>query len=228
MAESLVASSCIVISEWLAVGGPGGDFFSPKACTWCTSAPCENLLLPYCRLAIQLTKHNGNALLLKSIFESYKEELTESSTEIVRNTISCVLTSWAKPETLQSVIDAVLSAALMLLGEFHFDAASETTCCVDMIWPFESGAVKAAIGAILRSIKGSKEVVRQLAGRITITPKDRQEIFLLHFLGMLSRPGSKVRNEAVKAMHDLDIDSLSDQARDMRDEFNDQIENAKR
>lgn len=224
--DTLIASSCILISEWLAVGGPGEDEFSRKACGWCRLAPFDTLLLPYCRLAIQLARQSSSTCLLKSIFDHYKEELDESQAEIVRNTISCVLSSWAKPETIESVVKEVLSAALASLGEFRFDAASDTACCANAIWPFENGAVKAAIAAILRSVKGSKKLVDQLSSQIASCSDERQLRFLVHFLGMLSRLGSKACQEAATAMKDLDRERLSEQVGDMRDEFVDQDENA--
>jgi hypothetical protein len=225
MAHTLVASSCILISEWLAVGGAGTDAFAEKANAWCSVLPVQGLLLPFCRLAIQLVRQGNNCSLLKSILYHYKERLDKAAAEIIHNTFSVVLSfSARKPDTVVAVVEHVLQAVIlterMRVGPVTtFDRTdSDLACSTESMLPLpdnnssSSTAVKAAVGAILRSAKASHELVRQLATRLTNVQQERQEeneednnhdkvlCLLVHCLGMLSRPGSKARDEAAAAI----------------------------
>jgi hypothetical protein len=236
MAYTLVASSCILISEWLAVGGPGVVAFAEKACEWCSAVPVPGLLLPFCRLAIQLVKQGNDCSLLKSITRHYKGGLEEAATEIIHNTFSFVLSS---------VVEQVMQAAVLACTvgpPTTFDWTDDMACSAESILPFEDSssntALKAAIGAILRSAKASQELVHQLTTRLTNMQQQHQEngdnnsngyetvlCFLVHCLGMLSRSGSKAREEAsaaistlVKTLH------LPNPAGETLEEFWDQIQ----
>jgi hypothetical protein len=200
--------------------------------------------LPFCRLAIQLVKQGNDCSLLKSITSHYKGGLDEAATEIIHNTFSFVLSSasLAKPVTIASVVEQVMQAAVLACTvgpPTTFDWTDDMACSAESILPFEDSssntALKAAIGAILRSAKASQELVHQLTTRLTNVQQQHQEngdngyetvlCFLVHCLGMLSRSGSKAREEASAAISTLAKTlHLPNRAGETLEEFWDQIQ----
>mmetsp|Transcript_7266 Transcript_7266/g.10631 ORF Transcript_7266/g.10631 Transcript_7266/m.10631 type:complete len:1184 (+) Transcript_7266:279-3830(+) len=62
-AISLLDSSCIIFSEWLAVGGSGAEDIAIAASTWCRAAcTSQELMSSFLRLAVQLSAHENNLL----------------------------------------------------------------------------------------------------------------------------------------------------------------------
>lgn len=151
-ATSLLSSSCVIFSEWLAVGGKGVKEICENALSWskdcCTSDDGENSMLPYfCRLAVQLVLASQNMSLLQQLLMRCTEGEDVRASCIVTKAVASLLTvrGTKSKEITESVVLCFLEATYAMIDcDSNESISFEPPSCFDDLWPRKSSLAKAA------------------------------------------------------------------------------------
>jgi hypothetical protein len=190
-AASLLSSTCIIFSEWLAAGGMGDNFIAHAAKEWCkvfdflssndvTSR--QILISSFCRLSFQLSKspeaNGSNFLLFKEILVKCNMDALDTGSEnnsAVYEVIAEILSMRCNnsKKIVSNVVECVLEAAkeCILSGEHpsHEDndkpeLHSSSSISLTEIWDFlpNTGSLRTALEVICSHSVGGIEFGQQL------------------------------------------------------------------
>jgi condensin-2 complex subunit G2 len=175
VAGALLQSSCVIFSEWLAVGGSGADEISGAAVKWCRVFQSEEeeedpnehhhkeLMPAFVRLAVQLCKSSDDPLLLKQLLVNCSEE-----TVMKKAILSlCTARSSQQSKVQGSVIQAFLAAAHELLDTVAVDAPFDLPDAVDEVWCHDRGCVASSLSVIMCNHQACSTLARQLVSNLS-------------------------------------------------------------
>jgi hypothetical protein len=218
-ARALLQSSCVVIAEFLAVGGLCGEQVAKTGVEWFKmfqeasehddeKKPLQEDMVPgFIRLAIQLCKSSANFTLLKEIFKCTEHAIGNHSVLLTRG-IASILNDRSGQGSL--LIDGVVNAFLDVVGELLLSAdarsSSEPVQSIHEVWDHPDGCVTTALNGIVSVRRASLVLVRKLVSRIGSYPEETtaQSIFDINCLGyMMSREDLAGASRLIVA--DLDI-----------------------
>jgi condensin-2 complex subunit G2 len=219
VAGALLQSSCVIFSEWLAVGGSGADEISMAAVKWCRVFQSEDeeedpnehhhteLMPAFVRLAVQLCKSSDDPLLLKQLLVNCSEETVNDDAAVMKKAILslCTARSNQQSKVQGSVIQAFLGAAHELLDTVAVDAPFDLPDAVDEVWSHDSGCVASCLSVIMCNRQASSTLARQLVSNLSShvgepTKKSTFEAKCLSFL----LTSNDYDAEIAKIIRDLD------------------------
>ena len=225
-ALSIMKSSCVLFSEWLAVGGSGAGFIAQATTNgWCKifesaekAADISTDLVPvFFRLAIQLARTGGEFGFLKQLLGCLKEDSEEfeaSTSVVVRKAMGSLLASrGAQADTVvKKTVECVLEAAYDILNKAEDELEYQLPISLGELWSSETGCIGSALGAILSSKPASLELARQLVDRFPMHVLDeltRLALFDAKCLWLLCDADSKVIPEATELVRKLSAVGLN-------------------
>ncbi|GKZ00432.1 hypothetical protein MPSEU_000995800 [Mayamaea pseudoterrestris] len=172
-AVSMLQASCIIFSEWLAVGCAGGVEITEAAVCW-TKIFCierggieaQTALLPaFSRLAVQLTNTAQNNMLLKSLLlECSDDNLSESDHSL--HELVCMLLSPRRASTTASTVEVVVEAALEVVSRRDMNGSQQRHVSVNELCSFKTGSIKTAVVAILSCRQACVELAKYLVNKL--------------------------------------------------------------
>jgi hypothetical protein len=224
---SLMQSSCVIFSEWLAVGGAGAGDIDISAAEWCKifeDDDDQSTLLPaFSRLAIQLCKTCEKFSLLKQLLVSCKED--EESADVILKMLSSLLASRGNQAThIQTkTLDCVLQAAHVLLDSQE-DLVYKLPESFTELWSVDRGCISAAFVAILRNKQAGLALAKCLVESFASGPSAARALFYAKSLWMLCDPTfSKAAKEVVATVRQIDVNSVDSES-ELRDVLNELME----
>jgi len=210
-AVSTMQSSCIIFSEWLAVGAGRGaiDEIANAAMKWTQifkgkDTTTEKELLPaFTRLAVQLCKLGNNFSLLKELLIICHEDLKSNSNEKEQKPLRAGLVSLLSVRgnksdtTLSETVQCVLDAAYHHIDQSdkHFVLAELPPVSEVMagnatkIWPIERGFVLSGLSTIIANKQAclvlARRLVNFLNGDDYSTRSLKANVFVVNCLRMI-------------------------------------------
>jgi len=232
-AISVMKSSCVLFSEWLAVtDGSGAGFIAQATANgWCQvlettdkSAEISSSLVPaFCRLATKLLSTGGESGLLQQLLSCLDEGKDESENALVMHkAILSLLASRGADagSILKKTVECVIEVAYESINKTDDDGDShelvyQLPISLDELWSSETGCIGTALGAIFGSKPASLELARQLVDRFPIHVQDKESTGMALFdakcLWLLCDADSKVFSEATEMVRKLSaVEGLND------------------
>jgi len=174
-AVSLMQSSCVIFSEWLAVGGPGSQQIAKSAAKWSTifqndgGETQEELLPAFTRLAIQLCKTAQNFSLLKQLLICCHESEDGDEMPAMRKTMTSLLSTRGNlsASTVENTVKSLLEAGHDLIEQEKVTMTPELPTSMGAFWPGHVGCIVSGLNAVLSSRQASIELAKQLVESIS-------------------------------------------------------------
>lgn len=222
LANSLTISSCVLFTEWLAVGGSGGNCIAKDATDkWTeifseTVAVDAQIIFPFCRLACQLVKSEGNFSLFRQLLEKVVESGSVQNSIIYNATTSLLISRIpvCKADIIGQVVQCVTEAAISLLEN---DTSVLVFALPDLfsdVWDHKHGCIAHALKAVLGNREASIAMAQQLVDVLMSNKGSatRASLFAVKCLWILcdQEGGTKVGNEAFSMIHQLDTTRMDD------------------
>lgn len=226
VAMALMNSSCVLFSEWLAVGGSGASFIAQAATDWSRildnnatiTDPSHELVPAFCRLAIQLAKTGDDFSLMKQLLVKLDERtMSEDDTSSVRKAlVSLLSTRGNQAGTLAAgVVRCVLDASFDLIFDDSAAMNYELPNSLRSAWDTDRGCILSALGSIMGHQVASLQLSQQLVNRLPAIASEspRVALFYTKCLWILCDPqgGSKVVAEASAMVRALNLSGLDDE-----------------
>jgi hypothetical protein len=192
-AKTLMQASCVIFSEWLAVGGSGAGDISFAAAKWCeifsdtnTKYERQSELLPsFLRLAVQLCKSEGDFSVLRQLIVHCDEATESDEANLMKKSIAALLCSRdtsgdsLAADTVKHVLDAA-DALIRNYGTDHNDF-NEMPDALSDVWVIKKGYVGTCLAAIMSNKQGAvnlaMELVSRLVKRYSETELDIKAVF---------------------------------------------------
>ena len=212
-AKTLMQASCVIFSEWLAVGGSGAGVISFAAAKWCeifsdsnTKYERQSELLPsFLRLAVQLCKCEGDFSVLRKLIV-HCDELTESDeANLMKKSIAALLCSrdtngdLLAADTVKHVLDAA-DTLIRNYGTGHTNF-NEMPEALSDVWIIKKGYVGTCLAAIMSSKQGAvnlaNELVSRLVKRYNETEIDMKAVFETQCLWLICGNTSICKSDAL-------------------------------
>jgi hypothetical protein len=171
---SLLQASCVIFSEWLAVGCAGADAIAKAAVVWTkifcidevgTEAQTE-LLPAFCRLALYLARNAQDTSLLKSLLLECTEDSTTDNSSLQK--VLSLLFASRNPDLISAAVEAIFQAAngiVERLGD-NTSKSSELPASVDTLWNQSQGCIKPAVAAVLSSKSACLELAKLVVNEL--------------------------------------------------------------
>jgi hypothetical protein len=225
-AVSLMQSSCVIFSEWLAVGGSGSSEIAESAVKWCKifeanghSAETQKELLPvFTRLALQLCKTSQDFSLLKHLLISCNEIDDSEEMPPARKALASLLSTRGNlaPVMVTKTVECVLEAAYSFTERVDFETPYELPTSMADVWPADEGCIVSGLGAILSNKQASLEFTGLLVGNFQASAQNSlaSALFNAKCLWMLCDPSaSKSAMEATHIVRQLDVGNLDNESK---------------
>jgi hypothetical protein len=224
-AVSLMQSSCVIFSEWLAVGGSGSSEIAESAVKWCKifednvhNAETQKELLPvFTRLAMQLCKTSQDFSLLKHLLISCTEIDDSEEMPPARKALSSLLSTRGNlaPVMVTKTVECVLEAAYSFTERVDFETPFELPSSMADVWPADEGCIVSGLGAILSNKQASLEFTGLLVGNFQASAQNSlaSALFNAKCLWMLCDPSaSKSAAEATQIVRQLEVGNLENES----------------
>lgn len=196
-ALSLLQSSCVLFSEWLAVGGLGVSEICAAASMWCVT---PELFPTFWRLAVQLCKRGESGMLGKLL----TQEAIGEDDDVVKKSIVSLLTG--RNDAGDSMCAAVLDEILSAVRASENDAPpveDEAPSCWEEVFPHIT------IAAALAAVGSNKKACVAFAEKLVSFSSERMALFQIQCLWfMCEHSADKVGVQA--AVRGLDSTTVSD------------------
>ena len=206
-AVSLMHSSCVIFSEWLAVGGAGGQQIDAAAAGWCQIFPRtpegneeslqtlqESLLPAFSRLATQISKTSQQFVLLKELLVTCTGTGDEASTDALKSALTSLLSSRGThgTEIVTQTIQCILQASYLWLDRDATDElVYELPNSLGELWPANQGSVALALRAVFSNKQASLVLGKLLTESVNQTHHSvARALFHAKCLFVLCDPGS--------------------------------------
>jgi hypothetical protein len=225
-AVSLMHTSCIIFSEWLAVGGSGSNEIAASAAKWCKifenhehrDETQKELLPAFTRLAMQLCKTVQDFSLLKHLLTSCNEVVDSDEMPPVRKALSSLLSIRGSlaPVITTSTVECVLEAAYSFTERGTFATSFELSTSMEDMWPADEGCIVSGLGAILANKQASLELARLLVGNFEASAdtSPASALFNAKCLWILCDPSaSKSAAEATHIVRQLDVTNMDSESK---------------
>jgi hypothetical protein len=226
-AVSLMQSSCVIFSEWLAVGGSGSSEIAESAVKWCKIFDENNghrdetqkeLLPVFTRLAMQLCKTVQDFSLLKHLLISCNEVDDHDEMPPARKALSSLLSTRGTlaPVMVTKTVECVLEAAYSFTERVDFETPYELPASMEDVWPADEGCIVSGLGAILSNKQASLEFTGLLVGNFAASAHNSLASALFHAkcLWILCDPSaSKSAAEATQIVRQLNVASLENESK---------------
>jgi hypothetical protein len=227
-AVSLMQSSCVIFSEWLAVGGSGSNEIAESAVKWCKifensgqrDETQKELLPAFTRLAMQLCKTVQDFSLLKHLLVSCNEVVDTGSDEMppARKALSSLLSTRGTlaPVMVTKTVECVLEAAYSFTERADFETPFELPTSMDDVWPVDKGCILSGLGSILSNKQASLEFTGLLVGNFEASAQNSlaSALFNAKCLWILCDPSaSKSATEATHIVRQLDVATLESESK---------------
>jgi hypothetical protein len=225
-AVSLMQSSCVIFSEWLAVGGSGSSEIAESAVKWCKifeinghSDETQKELLPvFTRLAMQLCKTSQDFSLLKHLLISCNEVDDTEEMPPARKALASLLSTRGNlaPVMVTKTVECVLEAAYSFTERVDFETPYELPTSMADVWPADEGCIVSGLGAILSNKQASLEFTGLLVGNFKASAQNSlaSALFNAKCLWMLCDSSvSKSATEATHIVRQLDVGNLESESK---------------
>lgn len=225
-AVSLLNSSCVLFSEWLAVGGAGASFVAQAAADWCrifensaTKDEMHNELAPaFWRLTMQLAKTANDYSLMKQLLIKFHDGMTgEDEASLVRTALASLLATRGNQsdEIAIGLVNCVIDAASEILENETSPLKFELPMSLGTLSDSENGCIISALCAILGNQSASLELARQLVERFSAHAQESTRIALFDakILWVLCNfeGGSKIVAEASEMVRQLNSEGVENE-----------------
>ena len=176
--KSLMQSSCIIFSEWLAVGGSGAGDISAAATKWCDIFTVESnrdelqteLLPSFLRLAVQLCKSNGDFFVLRKLLESCDEAMENNEVSVMKMSILSLLcgrdangVSLVR-HTVTTILD--VADALHQKYEPFSHALEKVPVDITDVWVIKHGYIATCLSSVMSNKQGATFLANELVDRL--------------------------------------------------------------
>lgn len=219
-AVSLMQSSCVIFSEWLAVGGSGSNEIAESAVAWCKIFESQGddtqkeLLPAFTRLAIQLCKTVQDFTLLKQLVICCNETCDEEEMPPVHKALVSLVSTRGSlgPVILTNTIESVLEAAYSFTEQSNFAAVFELPSSMETVWPADKGCIVSALNAILTNKQACLELAKRLVANLveSANKSPASALFDAKCLWMLSdSSASKSAAEVAHLVRQVDTDNMN-------------------
>jgi hypothetical protein len=221
-AIALLNSSCVLFSEWLAVGGGlGASLIAKGAVEWChvfqvkehASKNQKELLPGFCRLAVQLSKTDQDCSLWKELLT--KCNVTSDGLEdttVIRKALSALFASRGKHAEVivTSVVDCILEAAYDLLQNKTDEIEFELPDSLNSLWSSGDGCIGSALCAIVGNKTASLALGKRLVENFSKHAEESKWIALFDAkcLWILCDSESTVATEVTTIVRQLNTTGL--------------------
>jgi hypothetical protein len=223
-AVSLMQSSCVIFSEWLAVGGSGSSEIAESAVKWCKifnghrDETQKELLPAFTRLAMQLCKTVQDFSLLKHLLISCNEVDDSEEMPPARKALSSLLSTRGNlaPVIVTKTVECVLEAAYSFTERVDFETPFELPTSMGDVWPADEGCIVSGLGAILSNKQASLEFTGLLVGNFKASAQNSlaSALFNAKCLWILCDPSaSKSATEATQIVRQLDVTNLENESK---------------
>eukprot|EP00339_Tiarina_fusa_P025462 CAMPEP_0117012226 /NCGR_PEP_ID=MMETSP0472-20121206/10337_1 /TAXON_ID=693140 ORGANISM="Tiarina fusus, Strain LIS" /NCGR_SAMPLE_ID=MMETSP0472 /ASSEMBLY_ACC=CAM_ASM_000603 /LENGTH=1300 /DNA_ID=CAMNT_0004715245 /DNA_START=89 /DNA_END=3991 /DNA_ORIENTATION=+ len=178
-ARALLQSSCVVVAEFLAVGGLCGEEVANTAVNWFKllhegsddigeEKPVQEDMLPvFIRLAIQLCKSSASFTLLKEIFKCAEHSIGKHSALLTKGVVSLLKYSCSQDSlTVNGVVNAFLEVVDETLAFEDVVPTTEPAQELHGVWDYPVGCVATVLKGILSVRCASLVLVQSLVSRI--------------------------------------------------------------
>jgi hypothetical protein len=174
VARVLMQSSCLVLSEFLLVGGTYAEEIGSHVSRWCSifdthdgdderSYHMKTQLLPsFLRLTVQLCKSSTNFGLLKELILKYEKASLEGSEDSFKQAAKSLLQANQKAGLIENLTEALLLVCSQLLQSpaRTTNQVLEVATASDEVWPGES------VGAFLEIVSKNPKSCKLLAEKV--------------------------------------------------------------
>jgi len=216
-------SSCVIFSEWLAVGGSGSNEIADSAIAWCKifenqEAETQKELMPaFTRLAIQLCKTVQDFSLLHHILVCCNETANEDEIPPAHKALVSLLSTRGSlgPAIVTRTVECVLEAAYTFTARENFPKVFELPTSTETVWPADKGCIVSALNAILSNKHASLELGKRLVANFSESADKSpvSALFNAKCLWMLCDPStSKSAAEVVHIVRQLDTNNMESES----------------
>ena len=205
VAISLLQSSCVIFSEWLAVGGSGADEIARAAFVWCDIFATQDRALQvelvpiFLRLAVHLVKVSSNFSVLGRLLVTCDATDEADEAALVKKTFASLLAGRDQSggSMLEGLLEEVLKAARVITAEegpTKNRALSDAVSGWQEVCGFNRGYLVPALSAIGSNKKASLAFADMLVSALK-TGADENEandmvLFQVRCLWFLCESGS--------------------------------------
>ena len=177
-AKSLIQSSSVIFSEWLAVGGCGAEDIAGAVVKWCeifyvqeSENYLQSELLPsFLRLAVQLCKSKRDFSVFRVLIENCDESMESNEADIMKKAVSSLLCGKDAKGMLLGfcTVKIILDAADHLLqkyGSLNQDLTEAPNNLSD-VWIVNHGYMRTCLSAIMSNKQAVMNLADELVSRI--------------------------------------------------------------
>lgn len=230
-AVSLLQSSCVIFSEWLAVGGSGANKIAHAAAAWCVIFSADDstlqaeLLPSFLRLAVQLCKLESNFTVLGRLLEKCNETDEEEEVALVKKTVNSLLTGRDQVgnSMLGGLLDELLKAVRAIIaeeGSTNDTMLDETPSDWKEVWGFDRGYIVTVLAAVNSNKKAcvalAEKLVAALKNDSDENENDEMVLFQVRCLWYMCEHASD-HNAIQKAVRSITDTSRFERNEDVRD-----------
>lgn len=230
VAVALLQSSCVVFSEWLAVGGSSSETIAKAAVEWChvfdsteSDNSIESELLPaFCRLALEVFMSGSDVSVLKAFLLKCKDP---DSAGTIKRLISSLLSSkTAVHDTsiMTRIVECILSVAHDVRGAEFQSVTNIAEVPKTFAAMFEDKLTKSCTSSGLEAILESRLACIELA-KLTIrnikSGYEAEEHSIVMFNALClqilcdgAHGNSKVVNDVTDMVRAIDFDAIIDKS----------------
>lgn len=170
----LLKSSCILFSEWVAVGGSDVTLVAQAVVeSWFqvfangeeASETTKELVPAFCRLAIQLARSGADYRVLEQILKCIHEIKGDLEVlETVRKSIQALLSTRGSlaEDVVRKTVHCVLEVAYESINERREPCDFQLPSTLYDLWSYERGCISTALSVIFSSKVASTELAKQL------------------------------------------------------------------
>ena len=174
-AISLLQSSCIVFSEWIAVGGSGANEIAQSAVLWCdiflnAEKMFQTELVPsFLRLAVQLCTFTRNFSVLGRLIVTCQVHDESEEAALVKKTVSTLLNG--RDHTGTSLLDGMLEEILIAVRWIIYqdqNVSVNVLCEAPSSWKDVLQCDKGCMSVVLVAVGSSKKACATFAEKLLV------------------------------------------------------------
>jgi hypothetical protein len=183
---SLVASSCLLFSDWIALQGGGSEDIAASSIEWLRSfasvkggsTEARNLLLSaFLRLAFQLCCVHQNYSLATEIFIWYNDD---DNASILKAFVKSIVSIRTQHENVASnLFECFMAASFHLLNVHQLVQSEDLPNSIETFWTYSQGAIRSLMEGILENQLASSELML-FASQLLLQEVQRPSLQLLY------------------------------------------------
>ncbi|KAI2489658.1 Condensin II non structural maintenance of chromosomes subunit [Fragilaria crotonensis] len=205
VAISLLQSSCVIFSEWLAVGGSGVTEIAQAASAWCDVFANQDralqveLVPTFLRLEVHLAKISSNFSVLGRLLVTCDETDEMDETTLFKKTIASLLTGRDQSgnSMLGGLLEEILKAVRVIIddeGPANNHVLRDAPSCWEEVCGFKRGFIVPVLSAVGSNKKACVALTDMLVAALQKGPDENiggeMVLFQVRCLWFLCEAGS--------------------------------------